>query len=119
MSDCSWMLIESRVLQDDIHGQQFAQKLKVFKLIFSKVGEDPVKGLSMVDAVQRLGIDYHFQDEIQQILQRQFMIFSSHSGPNHNDLCDVALRFRLLRQHGYYVPAGVYIIYFSLPNFFD
>ncbi|KAJ0082415.1 hypothetical protein Patl1_10964 [Pistacia atlantica] len=93
---------------DDIDGEQHAHKVKAFKLILSKVGEDPAEGLAMVDAVQRLGIDYHFQDEIQQILQRQFMIFSRHIGPNHNDLCDVALRFCLLRQHGYYVPADIF-----------
>ncbi|KAJ0019011.1 hypothetical protein Pint_10822 [Pistacia integerrima] len=93
---------------DDIDGEQYAHKVKAFKLILSKVGEDPAEGLAMVDAVQRLGIDYHFQDEIQQILQRQFMIFSPHIGPNHNDLCDVALRFCLLRQHGYYVPADIF-----------
>lgn len=62
----------------------------------------------MIDTVQRLGIDYYFQDEIEQILQRQSIVFSNH-GDRHNDLQEVALRFRLLRQQGYYVSAGLCI----------
>ncbi|XP_044461148.1 (3S,6E)-nerolidol synthase 1-like isoform X3 [Mangifera indica] len=101
-------LTDPNELTDNIYSKQYAQKLKAFKHILSKVGEDPVEGLAMVDAVQRSGIDYHFRDEIQQILQRQFMIFSSYDDHNQDDLCEVALRFRLLRQHGYYVPADIF-----------
>lgn len=61
----------------------------------------------MIDTVQRLGIDYYFQDEIEQILQRQYIIFFTHGGDRHNDLQEVALRFRLLRQQGYHVSPGL------------
>ncbi|KAH7545848.1 hypothetical protein FEM48_Zijuj01G0137200 [Ziziphus jujuba var. spinosa] len=81
------------------------KKLEVFRHVLSKVGEDPLEGLKMIDAVQRLGIDYYFQEEIGAILQKQFMMF------NHNRDCnyclhEVALRFRLLRQEGYFASAG-------------
>lgn len=59
----------------------------------------------MIDAVQRLGIEYLFKDEIEEILRRQYII-SSTCGGHLQDLQEVALRFRLLRQEGYYVPAG-------------
>ncbi|TXG65410.1 hypothetical protein EZV62_006685 [Acer yangbiense] len=93
---------------DDIH-HEHARKLKVFKHILSQVGEDPSEGLAMIDAVQRLGIDYHFQDEIEEILPRQHMIAANYSTSTstNDDLQQVALRFRLLRQEGYNVPAGV------------
>ncbi|KAK1582056.1 hypothetical protein Q3G72_011461 [Acer saccharum] len=94
---------------DDIH-HEHARKLKVFKHILSQVGEDPSEGLAMIDAVQRLGIDYHFQDEIEEILPRQYMIAANNSTRTsaNDDLQQVALRFRLLRQEGYNVPAGVF-----------
>ncbi|KAK2644289.1 hypothetical protein Ddye_019484 [Dipteronia dyeriana] len=95
---------------DDIQHVQHARKLKVFKHIFSQVGEDPSEGLAMIDAVQRLGMDYHFQDEIEEILPRQYMIAANYSTctSTNDDLQQVALRFRLLRQEGYNVPADVF-----------
>ena len=62
----------------------------------------------MIDVVQRLGIDYYFQDEIELILRRQYSIFFT-DGDRYNDLQEVALRFRLLRQQGYYVSPGLCI----------
>ncbi|TXG49651.1 hypothetical protein EZV62_025526 [Acer yangbiense] len=86
------------------------RKLKVFKQILIEVGEDPFEGLAMIDAVQRLGIDYHFQGEIEQILQRHYMIITNGSTTHHHqhNLQEIALRFRLLRQEGYNVPADVF-----------
>ncbi|KAG6755903.1 hypothetical protein POTOM_039311 [Populus tomentosa] len=84
----------------------FAEKLQTFKHILRKEGEEPIQGLAMIDAIQRLCIDYHFQEEIDSILTRQSMLLSTiHSD---NNLYEVALRFRLLRQQGYHVSAGVF-----------
>ncbi|KAA8519937.1 hypothetical protein F0562_014153 [Nyssa sinensis] len=94
-------MTENRKFTDDFVIQH-AQKLKEVKHVFSKVGEDPLEGLIMIDAVQRLGIDYHFQEEIESVLQNQFM------GTENNNLYEVSLRFRLLRQEGYHVPADVF-----------
>ena len=90
------------------------QDLSVYKDVVSKVGEDPSEGLKIVDAIQRLGIDYIFHDEIEGILQKQFMLFSDRYRARAfqhdyvDDLREIALRFRLLRQQGYFVPAGLY-----------
>ncbi|XP_075663578.1 (3S,6E)-nerolidol synthase 1-like [Castanea sativa] len=86
---------------------EYLQKLKKFKNILSKLVGDPFEGLNMVDAILRLGIEYHFQEEIETILKRQYMIFSAHAGHDH-DLYEAALRFRLLRQDGYHVSADVF-----------
>ncbi|XWS12765.1 hypothetical protein CRYUN_Cryun37aG0118400 [Craigia yunnanensis] len=86
---------------------EHANKLEEFKRIFREVGEYPLQGLAMIDAIQRLGIDHHFQYEIEKILQEQYML-SCTNGVQDNDLHEVALRFRLLRQEGYFVPAGVF-----------
>ncbi|KAK6264856.1 hypothetical protein SCA6_020290 [Theobroma cacao] len=86
---------------------EHANKLETFKRVFREVGEDPSQGLVMIDAIQRLGIDHHFQYEIDEVLQKQYML-SCTNGVHDYDLHEVALRFRLLRQEGYFVPAGVF-----------
>ncbi|CAL1352342.1 unnamed protein product [Linum trigynum] len=61
--------------------------------------------LRLIDVVERLGIGYHFEEEIEEQLQE------IHHHPNNNideDLFTIALRFRLLRQHGYNVPSDVF-----------
>ncbi|XVF25946.1 hypothetical protein REPUB_Repub13aG0257800 [Reevesia pubescens] len=88
---------------------EHANKLEAFKRIFKEVGEDSLQGMAMIDAIQRLGIDHHFQQEIEKVLQKQYMYMLSCTNSFHDyDLHEVSLRFRLLRQEGYFVPAGVF-----------
>ncbi|XP_062013362.1 (3S,6E)-nerolidol synthase 1 [Rosa rugosa] len=88
---------------DDIFVQH-SQKLELFRHVLRNVAElDALEGLNVIDAVQRLGIDYHFQQEIDEILHKQMNIVSAH-----DDLHEVALRFRLLRQQGYFVLDDVF-----------
>jgi hypothetical protein len=61
----------------------------------------------MIDAVQRLDVDKYFQEEIEAILHGHYVKHVSHGDCGH-ELHEVALRFRLLRQQGYHVPAGGY-----------
>ncbi|PRQ28599.1 (3S,6E)-nerolidol synthase 1 [Rosa chinensis] len=88
---------------DDIFVQH-SQKLEVFRHVLRNVADlEALEGLNMIDAAQRLGIDYHFQQEIDEILHKQMNSISVHG-----DLHEVALRFRLLRQQGYFVPDDVF-----------
>ncbi|CAD6203726.1 unnamed protein product [Miscanthus lutarioriparius] len=57
----------------------------------------------LVDTLQRLGIDNHFCQEVDAALKRINSCESLDDG-----LQIVALRFRLLRQHGVWVPADVF-----------
>ncbi|KAJ8761647.1 hypothetical protein K2173_004423 [Erythroxylum novogranatense] len=84
---------------------ELEQKLKACKHIFSQLVDDSLDSLVLVDAIQRLGIDHHFQEEIEAILESHHKLFSSHVD---NNLHEAALRFRLLRQQGYHVSAGVF-----------
>lgn len=82
-------------------------------IVVAEEEEDPFEGLIMIDALQRLNIDYYFQEEIEAILRRQYGRFNSHNNQydHHDDeLHVVALRFRLMRQQGYYVAPGKYIL---------
>ncbi|XP_062162278.1 (3S,6E)-nerolidol synthase 1-like isoform X2 [Alnus glutinosa] len=76
-------------------------------VLIRNVGKDPLQSLNMINAAQRLGIDYYFQEEIEAILRGHYVIYVAHGDCGHQ-LHEVALRFRLLRQQGYYVPADVF-----------
>ncbi|GMP98061.1 hypothetical protein CsSME_00046089 [Camellia sinensis var. sinensis] len=84
-----------------------AAKLKEdVKIMLEKVvDEDPLDALEMIDDLQRLGVFYHFKDEIERVLER---IYNMNDKYNNEDLHATALKFRLLRQHGYNVPQDVF-----------
>ncbi|PON53412.1 Squalene/phytoene synthase [Trema orientale] len=85
-------------------------KEEVRKMIVAPVDENHSEKLDLIDAIQRLGLSYHFEDEIETILKQIYNFCKSH---NHqeatdDDLYTVALRFRLLRQQGYHVSCNVF-----------
>ncbi|XP_047306728.1 probable terpene synthase 2 [Impatiens glandulifera] len=63
--------------------------------------------LNFIDVIQRLGINYHFETEIEQVLQC-INIYSQRMNNDYDDddLRTCALRFRLLRQQGYNVSSN-------------
>ena len=71
---------------------------------------DNLKGLEVVDELQRLGISYHFQMEINQILEIINERFNNEEEGlewnNNRSLYATSLHFRILRQHGYHIPEG-------------
>ncbi|XP_062087433.1 (3S,6E)-nerolidol synthase 1-like [Humulus lupulus] len=104
---------------------EYARNIQEIKNVMNNIiladydHQHSIEGLNLVNAVLRLGIDYHFQDEINAILEREHLNFSSgdddvvnHGFYNNNNvqdyLYDVFLRFRLLRQGGYDVSTDVF-----------
>ncbi|XBI50957.1 hypothetical protein VPH35_033555 [Triticum aestivum] len=85
-----WMTLRAKKLKEDI-------------CMLFKTSNDIVVKMSLVDTLQHLGIDHHFEDQIdtamRQILKSEFS--------NYN-LYEVALRFRLLREHGHWVSPDVF-----------
>ncbi|GMP65566.1 hypothetical protein CsSME_00026301 [Camellia sinensis var. sinensis] len=59
--------------------------------------------LYFIDALQRLGVAYHFESAIEATSQR---VYDHYDDKASNDLYIVALSFRLLRQHGYPISCG-------------
>ncbi|KAL0408493.1 UNVERIFIED_CONTAM: Tricyclene synthase 0e23, chloroplastic [Sesamum radiatum] len=80
---------------------------EVGQLLLQDENENPMESLMFVDAIQRVGVDHHFEEEIEMILGRQYNCNWSKSVCFHG-LHDVSLFFRLLRQQGYYVSADVF-----------
>ncbi|KAK4422341.1 Viridiflorene synthase [Sesamum alatum] len=60
--------------------------------------------LILIDTVERLGLSYHFEKEIQDQLELIFKLENEEI----NDLFITALQFRLLRQHGFDVSSCVF-----------
>ena len=84
---------------------EHAQKLKLRSMI-NEIGESTLEVFLMTDDIQRLGIDYRFHDEIEGTLKMQYRMFTTTEDDLRDNLYEAALRFRLLRQKGYYVTAG-------------
>ncbi|KAL3508572.1 hypothetical protein ACH5RR_027973 [Cinchona calisaya] len=64
--------------------------------------------LDLIDTIQRLGVSYHFENEIEASLQFMYSTYHELCDEDGNDLYTVALRFRLLRQQGHYVSCDVF-----------
>lgn len=81
-------------------------KVEVRRMFEAGNAMDVSDMVSLVDALERLGIDNHFREEIDVALSRVHGE-ETDVGNSHN-LHTVALRFCLLRQHGFWVPTGTY-----------
>ncbi|XP_014493248.1 probable terpene synthase 2 isoform X1 [Vigna radiata var. radiata] len=67
--------------------------------------------LNFIDSVQRLGVSYHFEHEIDTALSQVYDISTKDNNiiaDDSHDLYHTALLFRLLRQHGYRISSSVF-----------
>ena len=89
-------------------------KEEVRRMLTSPV-EEPSQKLNLIDLLQRLGVSYHYENEIEKTLQQLHKtLYDRDDQENADDLYNVALQFRLLRQQGYYISCGkVFLFYFS------
>ncbi|XP_021754772.1 (-)-germacrene D synthase-like [Chenopodium quinoa] len=71
------------------------------------IDKDTKERLVFIDDIIRLGVAYHFEDEIEDIFQKFYDKFYA-DGCYEDDLHYVSLRFRLLRQHGFNVSCDVF-----------
>nr|AHC54050.1 gamma-terpinene synthase [Coriandrum sativum] len=75
------------------------------RMLLNKEDLDSLHKLELVDTIQRLGVSYHFQDEIKRILEA---MYSTNEKLHSHDLNAVSLKFRLLRQHSFDVPEEIF-----------
>ena len=66
----------------------------------------PSQLLKFIDAIQRLGLTYHFEGEIEEAIQQIYCSFHDSNDMDGDDLYNIALQFRLLRQQGYNISCG-------------
>jgi len=89
--------------------KQQAEKLKeeVKSIFQSTMNQNIIKKLNFIDSVQRLGVSYHFEEEINQSLEQIYNTFIENITVNEDgDYHFIALLFRLLRQQGYEISSG-------------
>ncbi|XP_009804030.1 (-)-germacrene D synthase-like [Nicotiana sylvestris] len=63
--------------------------------------------VELIDKIQRLGVSYHFEEEIEASLQRMYEAYRE-CNMYGDDLYLVAIGFRLLRQQGHFVSCDVF-----------
>ncbi|KAL8522472.1 hypothetical protein ACS0TY_012584 [Phlomoides rotata] len=85
----SMLMVQVKILLDD----------------YQKLGH--VQQLELIDDLQRLGISYHFQEKINQILNHIYFEYINYEREK-RDLYSTALGFRLLRQHGFKISQEVF-----------
>ncbi|KAH7533008.1 hypothetical protein FEM48_Zijuj04G0084100 [Ziziphus jujuba var. spinosa] len=101
-----WHFDYVQSLRSDFVGEPYARRINKLKenvRVMLEKEVDPIAQLEQIDVLQRLGLAYHFEDEVENILKRVYHKNFS-NGTWKNNLYATALAFRLLRQHGYSVP---------------
>nr|QWQ79618.1 TPS60 [Juglans sigillata] len=103
-------------IRSEYVGELFTRKIDKLKgevtMMFHNM-VDPIKQLELIDTLQRLGVSYHFEDEIRRILENKHI--TNHNG----DVCEkqslyaTAVEFRLMRQHGFDVPQDTFKSFFN------
>lgn len=109
------LLTLSSVVQNGTHTTHLEKLKENARYLLSKEAE-PVARLKLVDVLQRLGVGYHFEEEIKDALgsmpiERANIMFK-------DDITSMSLLFRLLREHGFPVSPGNdswHIEYLSFP----
>ncbi|XP_048328094.2 (-)-germacrene D synthase-like isoform X1 [Ziziphus jujuba] len=89
--------------------QQHVEELKeeVKGLVMKYSQKKTLQKLELIDAIQRLGVSYHFEREINEVLEKIYSSYGFHDEED-GDLYAISLWFRLLRQHGYYISCDVF-----------
>ncbi|PHU26554.1 Trans-alpha-bergamotene synthase [Capsicum chinense] len=99
-----------------------AEKLKeeVRRRMLEKPMTNSLEQLELIDILQRLGIDYHFEEEIDRVLKQIYVNYNKrdhHNGLKNEELYATALEFRLLRQQGYHVPQEIFCSFMNEGKF--
>ncbi|KAK4792643.1 hypothetical protein SAY86_023078 [Trapa natans] len=105
LQDCSESLQDC---SESLH----ERTLKEVRNLIGKVKNGSLESLEMVDTLQRHGISYNFEKEIKSILREHFT-WTCNGRSDSDNIYEIALRFRLLRQEGYNVPADVFECFMS------
>lgn len=89
-------------------------KEEVKTMLMIENSADFAKKMSLIDAVERLGVSYYFENEIEEQLSHIFKELAAKNFDMEYDLYNTASQFRIFRQHGYKIPCGKRNIFLPL-----
>lgn len=89
--------------EDEMVRKQLEELKEEVRSMFAAIEKSSEK-LSLIDSIQRLGLSYHFEHEINEVLK--LMQNPCNVDEEDEDLYIMTLRFRLLRQQGFFVSCG-------------
>nr|WHU05659.1 terpene synthase TPS12 [Freesia viridis] len=93
---------------EDEHASEIKRlKEKVMRLTIKNT-EALLDQIEHIDTLQQLGVAYHFQEEIKNILATIFCSLNEISPTIQNDIYVTSLLFRLLREHDFLVPTNIF-----------
>uniref|UniRef100_A0A7N0RGV3 Uncharacterized protein n=1 Tax=Kalanchoe fedtschenkoi TaxID=63787 RepID=A0A7N0RGV3_KALFE len=115
-TDCAWnddyIQYSMRNEYNDEKFKAQAEELKRQVLVMLGRVEGQVEQLELVDDLQRLGVAYHFDREIETMLNRIYKSYvHGECLSDEADLHSTALAFRLFRQHGYLVSQDIFKLF--------
>ncbi|XP_011100634.1 germacrene-D synthase-like [Sesamum indicum] len=87
--------------------EELGRQKEMVRKVLAQTPDHSYHKLEFIDAIQRLGVGYHFEEEIDKFVHFIHDTYLEYSSKD-NDLRTVALRFRLLRQHGYLVSCDIF-----------
>ncbi|KAK4398461.1 Beta-caryophyllene synthase [Sesamum angolense] len=85
--------------------EKLQKRKEMVRKVLNQTPDDSSHKLELIDAIQRLGVGYHFEEEIGKSLKCNFDNYWECNNKDDN-VRSVALRFRLLRQQGFAVSPG-------------
>ncbi|XP_037497536.1 casbene synthase, chloroplastic-like [Jatropha curcas] len=81
---------------------------KIKKEMLNVSTSDLAEKIILIDSLCRLGVSYHFEEEIQENLTRIFNTQPNFLNEKDYDLFTVAVIFRVFRQHGFKISSDVF-----------
>ncbi|KAI4324174.1 hypothetical protein L6164_023731 [Bauhinia variegata] len=96
--------LTSEFVDNELYAEQRNHLKEEVRMMLCKM-KNPLFQLELIDDLQRLGLAYHFNNEINTILDNVYKSVDSFMEEN---LYFTALKFRLLRQNGYHISAEVF-----------
>ncbi|CAN4108288.1 unnamed protein product [Withania somnifera] len=93
--------------------EKYAQEIETLKeqtwsMLSAACGKTLADKLNLIDIVERLGLAYHFEKQIEDMLDQIYEADPKSEAHECNDLNTLSVQFRILRQHGYNISPKIF-----------